>query len=242
MNDFRLEDDLEHLERSSSLGYLLGAFSHELNNHLTNLLLAADQAEADGNRSVVDLMVNQAQKAGAVIARLQRLGMGNLSRGGDVVDLVELCQQLKEWLRRSGGEDIGEVLIGEENVVTIASRHNLLRAFCNLARVGGGEGSPPLVVSVGVEQAPRSVWAPAGEQMSMAVVRFRRGTPVEQLNPSFKLLVDDFFAADRNADEVSLMAAWEVVRKLRGRLQLYGEEGGSELEIVVKLPLRESSS
>jgi hypothetical protein len=237
MDVFRLEDDLEHLERSASLGYLLGAFSHELNNHLTNLLLAADQAEANGNPSVVELMVNQAQKAGAVVARLQRLGVGNLSRGSDVVDLVELCQMLKEWLRRIGGEDIGEILIGDQEVVTIASRHNLLRAFCNLARVGGGEGAPSLVVSVGIEQSPRSVWAPAGEQIPMAAVRFRRGTPVERLNPSFKSLVDDFFAVDRGADEVSLMAAWEVVRKLRGRMELYGEEGGSDLEIVVKLPL-----
>ena len=139
-------------------------------------------------------------------------------------------------------EHVGEIIRGDTEVVVLAGRQNLLRALCNLSRVGAGADSQPLVVSVGIEQAPRSVWAPAGEQIAMAVVRLRRGTPPGELSPRFKALVDDFFSQDREVEEVALMAAWEVVRKLRGRLEMYGNDGTSGLEMVVKLPLVESRS
>ena len=71
----------------------------------------------------------------------------------------------------------------------------------------------------------------------MAVVRLRRGDPPDELNPEFKEVVDDFFCRPRSAEEVRLMAAWEVVRKLRGRLQMYGGGPGEGLEFVLLLPL-----
>ena len=70
----------------------------------------------------------------------------------------------------------------------------------------------------------------------MAVVRMRRGDPPDTTNPSFKELVDGFFASNRTLEEVRLMAAWEVVRKLRGRLEMFGTVGDG-LEMVIKLPL-----
>ena len=57
------------------------------------------------------------------------------------------------------------------------------------------------------------------------------------MNPEFKEVVDDFFCRERSAEEVRLMAAWEVVRKLRGRLQMYGGAPGEGLEFVLFLPL-----
>jgi len=242
MDESLLGDELEHLERSSSLGYLLGSISHELNNHLTNLLLVPDQTEGGRALPVVQSMADQAQKAGAVVAMLQRLGTRNLSRGSEAVNLAGMCERLRIWLLNTAGEDVGEIIRGDTEVVVLAGRQNLLRALCNLSRVGAGADSQPLVVSVGIEQAPRSVWAPAGEQIAMAVVRLRRGTPPGELSPRFKALVDDFFSQDREVEEVALMAAWEVVRKLRGRLEMYGNDGTSGLEMVVKLPLVESRS
>ena len=242
MDESLLSDELEHLERSSSLGYLLGSLSHELNNHLTNLLLVADQTEGDRALPVVQSMAAQAQKAGAVVSMLQRLGTRNLSRGNEVVDLGALCERLRIWLRKTTGEEVAEVVGGYAEVVVLAGRQNLLRALCSLSRSGAGPDSMPLSVSVGVEQAPRSVWAPAGEKIEMAVIRLRRGSPPQELNPAFKELVDDFYSKDRKVQEVEMMAAWEVVRKLRGRLEMYGVDGASGLELVVKLPLIQHSS
>ena len=119
----------------------------------------------------------------------------------------------------------------------MADRQNLLRALCNIARVGEEEPGSLLKVSVGVESVPRSVWAPKGEEIDMAVVRLRRGEPAAELNAEFKELVDGFFSRDRTLQEVRLMAAWEVVRKLRGRLEMFGRVGGGGLEMVIKLPL-----
>ena len=230
-------EELGHLEQAAALGYLLGAMSHELNNHLTNILLGADQVGAEDTSPAHQLMLRQAEKAASVVAVLQGMASANLSRGGDVVDLVDLCVRLKAWLLLTMGEDIGEIRVGDDEIVVLAGRQNLLRALCNLSRVGAGAGAAPLIVSVGIEQVPRSLWAPAGEEVSMAVVRLRRGSPPTDVSPWFKELVDGFFTVDRSLDEIALMAAWEVVRKLRGRLEMYGGAGASGQEVVIKLPL-----
>jgi len=237
MDEMVSGEELDHLEKAASLGYLLNALSHELNNHLTNLLLGADQARMSGESVVVDLMVKQAQKAGDVVSILQKLGQDTVSRGNDRIDLGELCGELARWLRVCTGSSEPEVLVSGDSVEVMADRQNVLRALCNLARVGTDCTQQALQVKVGVEQAPRSVWAPQGEEISMAVIRLRRGDPPPELNPGFKEVVDDFFCSERSGEEVRLMAAWEVVRKLRGRLQMYGGRPGEGLEFVLLLPL-----
>jgi hypothetical protein len=237
MDETPAGDELSHLEDAAALGYLLNAFSHELNNHLTNLLLGADQVRISGEMDAVEVMVRQAQKAGEVIGVLQRLGQSNVSRGADRIDLLELSQRLAVWMAASGGGAAQDVVISGDSVEVIANRQNLLRALCSVVGATNGPGSSPLHVSVAVEKAPRSVWAPQGEEIEMAVVRLRRGDPPSELNPEFKELVDGFFDRDRTFAQVRLMAAWEVVRKLRGRLEMYGTDAAGGVEMVLKLPL-----
>jgi len=237
MDETPAGEEIRHLEDAAALGYLLNAFSHELNNHLTNLLLGADQVRISGDLGAVEVMVKQAQKAGEVIGVLQRLGQGNVSRGADRIDLLELSQRLAVWLVASDDAAEEDVVISGEAVEVIANRQNLLRALCSVVPAAEGPDAPPLHVVVAREQAPRSVWAPQGEEIEMAVVRLRRGEPPGELNPEFKELVDGFFDRDRTLAEVRIMAAWEVVRKLRGRLQMYGSSAAGGVEMVIKLPL-----
>ncbi|MBJ95464.1 MAG: hypothetical protein CMP23_13460 [Rickettsiales bacterium] len=229
--------ELGHLERAASLGYLLGAISHEINNHLTNLLLGADAGPGEDSQQVVERMTAQAQRAGEVVARFQKLARENLSRGRDRVDLGELSSRVVWWLEQNAGQSMPAVLHPEQPVVVMAGRQNLLRALSNLARVAAGSRSEKVFFAVAVEQAPRSLWAPSGDAVDMASLRIRCGVPPAEESVRLKELVDDFFGCDRDQEDVALMAAWEVIRKLRGRLQLYGGGPGEGFEALVLLPL-----
>jgi len=229
-------EDLRQLEETSALGYLYNAIAHELNNQLTNLLLAADQFSGSQSAKTLDIMVGQAQKMGEVVRRLQELGGANMDRGSDQVSLSELCDDLSAWLVQLDPASEFQFELVDPDAQVVVHRSNLVRALCFLAQWGGEmQREHPLRVRASLEQLPRSSWAPAGETITMAVLRIRRGNPPSEANPLLKSVVDDFFAATRSKDEVELMAAWEIVRKLRGRLQLFGGPGHPGVEWVLAL-------
>jgi len=233
-------EDLRRLEETSALGYLYNSVAHELNNHITNLLLAADQFSAAQSDRTLDLMVGQAQKMGEVVRRLQELGGSNMDRGTDRVALGELCEQLGSWLEELGMADQVRMEVSSPDAQLILNRSNVVRALCLLARWGEEthSGHPP-EIKASLEELPRSAWAPAGETVTMAVIRLRRGDPPPEQNALLKAVVDDFFGTQRSKEDVELMAGWEIVRKLRGRLELCGGAGHGGVEWSIALPLPE---
>ena len=100
--------------------------------------------------------------------------------------------------------------------------------------------SLPLTVILAQEAVPRSTWAGSDETVDMAVIRLRRGAPCQEKTPTYRSLVDDFFADERSEVEVGIMAAWEILRKVRGRpsarMEVYAN-GADGHEVVVMLPL-----
>ena len=72
----------------------------------------------------------------------------------------------------------------------------------------------------------------------MAVIRLVRGTPPPGESTDFKRLVDGFFEEERSAEQVATMAAWEVVRKVRGRMRIRGSASDGGVEVTLELPLR----
>jgi len=235
-------EDLAHVEGVAALGYLLNAIAHDLNNQLTNLMLGADQAQYSGSKDAIDLMVQQAQNIASITRAVQRMGQRNMSTGSGRQDLGDVCRDFVAWYRATAGGQAGAELevVGEAPLVFGKSR-NLVMAFNLLSRAGDPALlGMPLKVQVAVEAVPRSSWAGSDETVDMGVIRLRRGDPPREKSSVYRSLVDDFFGGERTETEVGIMAAWEVLRKVRGRpsarMEVY-ESGALGHEIVVMLPL-----
>lgn len=228
----------------AALGFLLNAIAHDLNNQLTNLMLGADQAQYAGSKDAIDLMVQQAQNLASITRAVQRLGQRNMSEGVERTDLAVVCRRFEAWYRASAGPGARiEVHVGEDETGPLvwAKARNLVLALSLLGRTGPPEAlALPLSVHLGTEALPRSTWAGTGESVDMAVIHLRRGDPPRERTPSYRSVVDDFFSKERDDIEVGVMAAWEILRKVRGRPSArmdFFAGGESGHEVSVALPL-----
>ena len=236
MTDAPTPEDLGHIEGIAALGCLLNAIAHDLNNQLTNLMLGADQAQYTGSKDAIDLMVQQAQNIASITRSIQQLGQHNLVDGVGRVDLFEVVKAFARWHTSATGSEV-QVQEAEPGPFVSGKQRNLVLALAMIARAGGGR---PASISVASEQVARSSWSGSTETVAMGVIRLRRGTPPTEKSPRIGELVDNFFEGSRTPDEIGVMAAWEILRKVRGRpsprLELYGDFEGDH-ELVVALPL-----
>jgi len=227
--------DLDHMEDVASLGYLLNAIAHDLNNQLTNLLLGADQAQYTGSKEAIDLIVDQAQALAGITRAVQGLGQRNMDRGRQTSELGPLLQQAAAWQEQGGRGAVGLTVPDEAVISPVVGRHMALGLSMGFRWVYALHPTGPLSASLSVEEVPRSAWSGNSETVPMAVVRLRSGDPSADTLPQFKALVDDFFGAERAPEEVGLMACWEILRKVRGRMEANG--GATGVQLVFKLPL-----
>jgi len=233
-DDTTNKGELGFLRDAAALGCLFNAVAHDLNNQLTNLMLGADQAQYTGSKDAIDLMVKQAQRITEITRAVQALGQGNMSEGSGRVELSAVAAGLGRW------EPDLEVDAMAEGASVTGKLDTLVLAFSLLARVGA-ESSPGAVrLSATIAEVPRSSWSGNNETVPMAVIRIERGAAPEEANPSIAAMIDDFFGAPRTEEEVGVMAAWEILRKLRGRpsarMSVHGPspEGAA---VVLTLPL-----
>jgi signal transduction histidine kinase len=232
----------KHLEEVAALGLLLNAIAHDLNNQLTNLLLGADQFQYSGGKQAVDLMVGQAQRIAGIMRAVQRLGQRNMSASVERCDLGPLLRRFAdEW--QETAEEAVELSL-PDGAAPQCNLHagNILLALslCLRPQDPALAASPP-TVQLSVDRVPRTAWSSPGDTVSMAVLRIRRGSPPAERNPAFKEIVDHFFDHERSPEDVGLMAAWEVVRKVRGRMELLGGKGLPGQEIVLMFPLADAA-
>lgn len=232
--------DLQQLEGVAALGYLLNAIAHDLNNLLTNLMLGADQVQYGGGVEAVELLVEQVQRITGITRSIQKLGQRNMGVDFMVTPLDEVVGDFVDWHGSIWPGAAIRADLAAGTFVNLNRRHTV-HALSLLAWATGERfGDHPLEVELALEEVPRSAWAGSTETIPMAVIRLRRGSPGAASSEDFKRMVDGFFEADRSATEVATMAAWEVVRKLRGRMKVRGGQGSGGLEITLELPLAEA--
>ena len=229
-------DAMQHLHDVAALGCLLNAIAHDLNNQLTNLLLGADQAQYGGGAAAIELMVNQTQRIADITRSVQTLGQQNMDRGRVVTSLAPVCRRWAAWVAL--GAEVGpELTLEEESLSADISADNLLLALTLLTRSAGLIRRGAVRLSLGRQEVPRSSWSGSTETISMAVLRLQSGDvsalPAERL----KSIVEEFFFRKHSPEDVGVMAAWEIIRKVRGRLTVQGEASSPGQEIVVLLPL-----
>ena len=233
-------EDLQHLEGVAALGYLLNAIAHDLNNLLTNLMLGADQIQYGGGAEAVELLVDQVQRITGITRSIQKLGQQNMSAAMEVTDVGAVVAAFEAWHRSAWPAETVRVSCQGSTPVKLNVRHTVHGLSLLAWATGQYHGDRDLIVELRREDVPRSAWAGSTETISMAVVRLRRGTPGAAASQDFKRMVDGFFEAERTPPEVATMAAWEVVRKLRGRMKVRGGAAADGIEITVELPLAET--
>ena len=223
------------LESVAALGYLLNAVAHDLNNQLTNLLLGADQLQYGGGADAAEMMVQQANRVAEITRAVQRLGQLNFSRSSGPSDLGAVAQAFGDW-RRATGRGRGDSFEIEHGLITRADAVHVQRALAMLAEAFS-DGVRPVSVTVRTEDMPRTVWAQEGDNIPTAVLRLRVGDPTGDELTAFKEVVDGFFDAERTDGDVRLMAAWEIIRKQRGRMAVRGAPTSSDREVVLSFAL-----
>lgn len=232
--------DLQHLEGVAALGYLLNAIAHDLNNLLTNLMLGADQVQYGGGAEAVELLVEQVQRITGITRSIQKLGQRSMGADMDVAALDGVVEEFARWHRSCWPSETLIPTCVDAPTVRMNRRH-MVHALSLLAwATGQHQPGADLSVELRQEDVPRSAWSGASETIPMAVIRLGRGAPGSAPSQDFKRLVDGFFETDRTPAEVATMAAWEVVRKLRGRMKVRGGPGAAGTEIILELPLAEA--
>ncbi len=236
-NALAVDDEaLQHLHDVAALGCLLNAIAHDLNNQLTNLLLGADQAQYGGGAAAIELMVNQAQRITDICRSVQALGQQNMDRGRTVTPLAPVCRRWERSMQL-GSDAQPDLVVEEEGLDSDISGDNLLLALTLLTRSAGLAGRGRVELTLTREEVPRSTWSGSTETIPMAVLRLRSGDQGALPENRLKEIVDEFFFREHAHEDVGVMAAWEIVRKVRGRLAIHGDSAAAGQAVVMMLPL-----
>jgi hypothetical protein len=239
MSESPRPQDLRHVEEVAALGYLLNAIAHDLNNLLTNLMLGADQVQYGDSKDALELMLEQVQRISGITRVIQRMGQRNMMANEEVLPLHEVAEAFAAWHRSVAPDDVVELDLVSGAHARLNARH-MVHALSLLALGSQGPSHRPLSVTLSIEERPRSAWSGSTETVSMGVLRLRRGEVPAGESTDFKRLVDGFFEAERSPSEIATMAAWEVIRKVRGRMRMHGDPGGPGVQVTLELPLAEA--
>lgn len=243
----RLRERIESLERTASLGFLLSAVVHEINNPLSVILIGADtlRRKAEDPEAVEHhLAVLEAQSAKIIEINklLQGLCKRNLDGAvaADAADLIHAFAAVEGLL---GGASHQPVLDLQEGPLPIEVQPQqmmqALRYLASAVRELGGVGS--LRVNVDRQEIPL-IELPSIRQSptrEFVVVGLRVGDPAGATEPVTEW-IGDFFGDPPSPIKVDVMAAWEVMRKLPGRLRIRADASGAEILAMIPVAAGET--
>lgn len=239
----RLRERIESLERTASLGFLLSAVVHEINNPLSVILIGADtlrRKAADPGAVEHHLAVLEAQSAKIIEINklLQALSKRNLGNAvaSDAADLVHAFAAEEGLLCGAARRPVLNLWEGPLPIeVEPLQMMQVLRYLASAVRELGGAGSLRVKVDrqdVPLIELPTIRQSPTRE---FVIVGLKVGNPD---GPSIPVTewIGDFFGETPSTIQVNLMASWEVLRKLPGRLRI--RAGSSGAEILAMIPVR----
>lgn len=235
-------DLLERLEATAGVGVLMNSVGHELCNHLTNMMLATENARHDRSDASFDLLVRQLKQCTALTKAIQGFGSQDFLVGSSLVHLKEVLTAVSGWdgFGREAGVPIGLDMSGDP--VVRGNFSQLAVAFVLLLRTLPQGGERALHCELSVEEVLRSRWSDEDQFVPMVQIALRAQGADASAWPPFELseLVEGFYRGTKSAAEMRVMGAWEIVRKVSGRpssrLSLGVSEGGHP-QFLLWLPL-----
>jgi hypothetical protein len=242
----RLRERIAALEEAASLGFLLSAIVHEVNNPMSVLLIGADTmrrkaGDPDALTRHLDVLEQQANKIIHINQQLQELSRRNLGVTVtlDACDVADRFAEAQHALDGpSGRPEIGvrtapgPIAVNPEQL-TLVLRY-LDRALGALGATG------PTRLTVDRRDVPLFDFGTARKSPTREYVVFelRRGEPYGEFT-AFTDWLGDFFDKAPPDHAVEMMACWEVIRKLAGRLELRHDADGAEVAVMVPVPAGE---
>jgi hypothetical protein len=209
----------ESLETGAALGALLHSISHELNNHLTNLVLATESARHTSGTEDLDVVAKQLRSTAQFSEALRELGGAIRPQQGSRVALSSVVDRLvsSSDLGRPCGETIEAQV--EDDLIVQADAAQLCLALALLLRSLPSQPGRQLVVEGHRDAVPRTRWSDETETVEMAhLVLKAQGSESTEWPPfAMRDLLADFYEGPKTAQRVSVMAAWEILRKVVGR-------------------------
>ena len=236
----QLKRRIDALERSASLGLLLSAIVHEVNNPMSVILIGADTLQRQSEDSgAVDrhlaMLEQQCEKIMALNQRLVEYSRRNLgkARTVDARDLVGEFVDLEAWIE--GAACAPRVRVPDEPLDVSVDPELTLQVIRYLARaVRAGRDDAVVDLSLGRETVPL-IELPnrcASPTRDFAVFRLVVGSPAEAPVPITDWL-GRFFDRPAERRALELMACWEIVRKLGGRMRMGEDAGGAEIQLML---------
>jgi len=243
----RLRERIAALEGAASLGFLLSAIVHEINNPMSVLLIGADTlrrkaGDPEALARHLDVLEQQANKIIHINRQLQELSRRNLGEVGpvDACDLAELFAVAQQ--AHDGAAGRPEIVVRKAPGPVDVNAEQLSLVLRYLARALAALGAAgPLTLTVDRRDVPLFDFGGARKSPTREYVVFelRSGTPGGE-SRAFTDWLGDFFGEAPPDHQVEMMACWEVVRKLAGRLELRHDDDGAE--IVVMVPVAEEGA
>jgi hypothetical protein len=235
------------LERTASLGFLLSAVVHEVNNPLSVILIGADTVRQAGidHPSLtrhLEVLEQQSDRIIEISRQLQGLSRRNLAdrQDCDLIELLRISHEVEQILC-DGSHACPDLMHDGEPLPVLVDPQQFMQIFAYTCRAACAMcDREPFVVEARREDVPLIAFGPAAEgspTRPYAVVHFTRGTPGDDGLPLTRRLAD-FFSEPREAYEVDLMATWEVLRKLSGKFTV-AENPGKGVELQLMIPLAE---
>jgi hypothetical protein len=210
---------LECLELSAALGALLNSIAHEMNNHLTNLVLATENARHDRTENSFDLLARQLKQSTALTSAIQRLGTENLVGNTEVVHLKAVLEEVASWDGFGRGNEAPVALELTGDPIVRTNRGQLSLAIALLMRALPEGSGRSLRVALNTEEVLRSRWSDEDQYVPMVRISLEAGGVSVDDWPPFELsgLVEGFYSGSKTPAELRVMGAWEILRKVSGR-------------------------
>lgn len=236
-----LRAHIASLEQAASLGYLISAVVHEVNNPLSVMLIGADQLRHAGVQHPavqrhLDALDQQSERIIAISQRLQEMGRRNLAgrREWDLRELLRSFVALDEVLEQP--PIAIQLAVSDEALPVEVNGPQLLTVLRFLTAAARRlAGRPGLGLEAGQREIPLIAAGPAAARSptrTFAVATLRGGAPSGEL-VAYKEIVPDFFSGSRPEHEVELAACWEVIRKLAGKLLIRSDPAGAEIQLMI---------
>jgi len=202
---------------------------HDIKNLASQLSLLARNAELHADKKAFrdDMLVtlrNSADKLNSLIARLSRYGAGAIDHLEDV-SAAEIVRSLTERFNSNSAGSVQVILAECENLVVTANRDSLEQVLVHLVQNGidaSGPGQPVCISLTADGLNARFDVLDSGSGMSPEFIRTGLFKP--------------FVSTKQGGFGIGAFEARELVRAMRGRLEVESREGlGSRF--IVRIPL-----
>ncbi len=224
---YRLEREVQKVQRLESLGLLAGGIAHDFNNLLTGIMghiSLARMMVADGDPKL-DEILKEAEDASVAAKKLTGQLLTFSSGGAPIkqtMDIQEVIEESARFILR-GSNVKGKFIFAKGLRMVDADREQLSQVINNLvinavqAMPGGGE---LCITAENIElTGDNSLYLGPGKYVHISVKDTGIGIPTEDMDKIF----DPYFSTKKNGSGIGLAVSYSIVKRHNGVMDVHSE-------------------